>query len=641
MDTSQRRLRSKKLRAALYYAADGRCQRCGKDLPPEWHADHIKPWCRTGRTDVNEMQALCPPCNTSKGSTTMELRKHQRIFQAVMEAVVADRSIIRRVVALVTPGGGKSLLPVLLAHYLTPRFVDRVCWVVPRLALKEQAARSFLNPEVRNLLGHDMEIREAENRENPSRGTSGYVATYQAIGASPWLHEAEFSRRRYALILDEPHHVAVGGEWEKPLRSLVDGASFVLMMSGTMNRWDEQPVAFLPYRDVDGGRALDLRNTEDTRVIEYTLRDALNERAIIPAYFNHGDSNASWVDGAGEAKSIESLANAGTDTPAALWTALNTQYSTDLLGRAFEDWRNHRAATGHGKLLVVASTISAAKRYTEWFKARGVAVEVATSEDSREARRAIKKFKRGEDLNVLVTVAMAYEGLDVPAISHIACLTHIRSTPWIEQMIHRATRYNPAAGPYREQSAHIWVPDDREIHRCIQTVKEAQDQVIPNRPDEGPEGPGGDGGGEGHVRGSIIPLSSGLTRERGSDLGTEESVEYDEAAHLNHIMREHGLHGSPLQFRRAVNAVGVVVPSPAKPAATGTGANSLTVREREERLREAISKTARRYALSNGLEVREVNAEIYSVFGKSRTKMTEAELRRVWEYCQSHFSVAS
>lgn len=68
MATEPRTLRSKKLRALLYYEAEGKCQMCGCDLPDDWHADHIEPWVRTGRTNVHEMQALCPACNLRKGS---------------------------------------------------------------------------------------------------------------------------------------------------------------------------------------------------------------------------------------------------------------------------------------------------------------------------------------------------------------------------------------------------------------------------------------------------------------------------------------------------------------------------------------------------------------------------------------------
>ena len=64
-----RTLRSKRLRAALWSHSDGKCQACGMALDPaNWHADHVVPYSRSGRTNVHEMQALCPACNLKKGA---------------------------------------------------------------------------------------------------------------------------------------------------------------------------------------------------------------------------------------------------------------------------------------------------------------------------------------------------------------------------------------------------------------------------------------------------------------------------------------------------------------------------------------------------------------------------------------------
>lgn len=66
---SRRRLNEKE-RFLLSWAANGKCVKCDKPLPDSWHADHIEPFCKTGRTNVLEMQAYCPKCNLEKGSKT-------------------------------------------------------------------------------------------------------------------------------------------------------------------------------------------------------------------------------------------------------------------------------------------------------------------------------------------------------------------------------------------------------------------------------------------------------------------------------------------------------------------------------------------------------------------------------------------
>jgi 5-methylcytosine-specific restriction endonuclease McrA len=56
-------------RVFLYRQAGGRCALCGVELDPlNFHADHIEPFCVTGRTNVFDMQALCAACNLRKGA---------------------------------------------------------------------------------------------------------------------------------------------------------------------------------------------------------------------------------------------------------------------------------------------------------------------------------------------------------------------------------------------------------------------------------------------------------------------------------------------------------------------------------------------------------------------------------------------
>lgn len=65
---SGRTLRSRRLRALLWIAAEGRCALCGEELDPDdWDADHIEAWKITRRTNVHELQATHPGCNRRKG----------------------------------------------------------------------------------------------------------------------------------------------------------------------------------------------------------------------------------------------------------------------------------------------------------------------------------------------------------------------------------------------------------------------------------------------------------------------------------------------------------------------------------------------------------------------------------------------
>ena len=94
------------------------------------------------------------------------LRKHQRECELICQDILANVPV-RDIYAAVTPGGGKSLLPVIVAHLLIPTLADAICWVVPRLSLMEQAEMTFISAQNRRLLGHSLSIRAASNRPNP------------------------------------------------------------------------------------------------------------------------------------------------------------------------------------------------------------------------------------------------------------------------------------------------------------------------------------------------------------------------------------------------------------------------------------------------------------------------------------------
>ena len=217
----RRTLRSPRLRAALWYAFDGKCAWCGEPLAADWHADHIKPWSQTHTTNVHEMQPLCSPCNLRKGA--MSFRKHQMEIMDIGKRILGGEDI-RRLYVNVTPGGGKSALVPILANMLIPAVAEKVLWVVPRLNLRRQAEEAFGASFIRARFPTPVKaIAAVENAPNPTRGLAGYITTYQAIVANPDLHIQEIRRHPYIIVTDEPHHLKEGEAW--PSRSPVSTMS--------------------------------------------------------------------------------------------------------------------------------------------------------------------------------------------------------------------------------------------------------------------------------------------------------------------------------------------------------------------------------------------------------------------------------
>jgi superfamily II DNA or RNA helicase len=456
------------------------------------------------------------------------LRTHQRALANLVAAIANGQATgVTDILAAVTPGGGKSLLPVIAAARLIEAGqVERICWVVPRDSLRLQAEEAFADPSWRSALAHGLSVRAANNEPDPSRGLAGYVTTYQAVAAAPDLHLAELRCARTLLVIDEVHHlpaptdpaptapVLVGqtapeeaAAWSRALLPLFEAATLRLLLSGTLERTDGRRILWLPYRSgpQNDTQEIDLE-APGWAVIGYSRAQAVAERAVLPVTFGALDGEASWLQGGRTALEETRLGPhrlSGpypTDTTRpALFTALRTGFARELLQEAFGATRRLRAgrrserglapgetARGLGKLLVVAPDQRNARRYTEmlrsWMPSHQAEREVrlATSNE-RDAPEALAAFRLTAEPAILVTVAMAYEGLDAPEVAVVAALTHIRSRPWLEQMIARATRVDPSAGTYEQQSALVYHPDDPLFARFRRSIETEQGAIIRQR----------------------------------------------------------------------------------------------------------------------------------------------------------------
>src|SRR5215213_5213326 len=245
------------------------------------------------------------------------LRTHQRQVFGLMAALAAgEATSITDVLAAVTPGGGKSLLPVIAgAHLIRAGIVEHICWVVPRDSLRLQAEEAFADTYWRTALNHRLSVRAADNEPDPSRDLAGYVTTYQAIAAAPALHLAEIRRRRTLLVVDEVHHLPALSEsatagaasdpedasaWSRALMPLLESAALRLHLSGTLERADGRPILWLPYRPgaEPQTREVDLK-APGWAVVGYSRAQAVAERAVLPVTFGALDGEASWLQGGG------------------------------------------------------------------------------------------------------------------------------------------------------------------------------------------------------------------------------------------------------------------------------------------------------------------------------------------------------
>lgn len=531
-------------------------------------------------------------------------RKHQIETDSVIESIKKGSSV-RKIIDWVTPGGGKSTLPIIAGKLIKAGLTDALCWVVPRQSLQDQGERNFLDPVFRDMFDHQMIIRASTNDENPCRGLSGFITTYQAIGVCNSCLDFVFKRNRMILVLDEFHHVEHEGIWHKALQSLVNDAEYLLLMTGTLERGDGKKIAFMPYVRAGYGDKPNLQPNNETAIVQYSRRDALAEKAIIPLSFHLSDGHAKWIDMDGLERESD-ISKAPKDIASqALFTAISTGFADELLQAGLQHWQKIKKYNHKSKLLIVTANYELAQITANSLSMMGLNSEIATSHESKQAAQAIKDFK-SDKLDILVTIAMAYEGLDVPDITHIVCLTNIRSTPWIEQMVARSVRVQKDI-PYESQAGYIFAPDDVFFREIVKKIEKEQLPFVQKAfkvDDDEQLSLFTDNENNEENPFKIQPLESNLNGHREVYLGNTLLKKEDNVTY--------------------------------KPV---TVQQELTPTEIETNLRQKIQKHVSKYCFAHDFKHEDINREIKEKFGKSRKDMTISELKRVYLWVQKTYYI--
>ena len=426
------------------------------------------------------------------------LRSHQHLVAGIVAAIAAGQTDLADILAAVTPGGGKSLLPVIAAARLIAgrrgasgsagSCRATACACRPRRPSPTRpGARRSAMP-----LGAGR-----RERARPLPRAAGYVTTYQGIAAAPDLHLAEFRRHRYLLVVDEVHHLPALGRdrpagrrttrpaWSRAILPLLETARVRLLLSGTLERADGRAILWLPYRRRRGGP--DPRGRpRGARAGRWSAtagpRRWPRRRCCRSASARWTARPSGWTrSGAGSGRTASPAAprsrgrrcsrRCGPASPTTCCAGPSTPPATcGPPGAARLGIPAGRGRLGLGKLLVVAPDQENARRYLGWLRGWVPRAQADAGGAHRDLGRArtraetLAAFRlRPRALHAGHGRAWPTRGWTRPRSRSCAALTHIRSRAWLEQMIARATRVDPAAGPYQEQSALVLHPDDLAV----------------------------------------------------------------------------------------------------------------------------------------------------------------------------------
>jgi superfamily II DNA or RNA helicase len=428
----------------------------------------------------------------------MTLRKHQAEAVKLARHIIAGHFTEKNIIASVTPGGGKTAMAGIFANELMKSEdapINMVVTLVPNQALRRQMAEGFHAPS----FGCEINIRELKGNDKPSQGDfahRGYVATYSSVALHLEAHIAAFRAKykgqepRILLILDEAHHLGEEEHkaWREATEALASLAKFVLRMTGTLARHDKLAVAGVTYEGEELLAKVHIR---------YTRRDALAERAILPVMFRLFDARGTYeyngIKREGELSEAE-----GKDRQRLLSTVINDPSARNrMIGDGIADYLDFCEDKENGyqsQAIVVLHSQEAAAQAKEYiekaFPMLAGKVALAISEE-KDSHKMLKAFRQGPserlggkrfDYRVLVTVAMAYEGLDAPWATHLICLTNIRSWSWLDQCVNRVTRFNRECGrPWEKQWAYVFMPCDKVAMEFVDSFCEEQEATCRDR----------------------------------------------------------------------------------------------------------------------------------------------------------------
>ena len=471
-----RTLRSKRLRAALFISADGRCQSCGMELKEGWHADHIEPWSKTHQTNVHEMQALCGDCNRRKGTM---LRPHQERILDIANEIIAGKWGKKLVTASVVPGGGKTKMSMLFAgKLLAAGHVQAIIHVVPRSALRDQVEEDY--SKISEFNPGDYRIIKSTNRAPLySRDEVGVVCSFDQLAANPDLYVHEAKRRRVLLILDEVHFLGdeEKASWAKSSVAVAECSKVVLAMSGTIWRHDESAIPLLEYTEPDHEGKRHVKSD-----INYELTQAIGDKSIKPVDFKLRDGDVAWSFDRDEVERTLSKAEPINER-AALRTFLERSETwSSVIDDAVEHWESWRREVYPSRILIIGYDQNHARQLAKYITDKhGITCALAIS-DNDDSHDVVKTFRRAGRPDCLVTVGMASVGFDASDVTHLVYLSNWRSLPNFLQALARAMRIDfKCSVPPEYQWAFAFGPDDRRLRMMIQWIRDQVDIGVRKR----------------------------------------------------------------------------------------------------------------------------------------------------------------
>lgn len=294
-------------------------------------------------------------------------------------------------------GSGKTYLSLLDILVLKPK---RILFLVHRENILKKAIDTFENSNLNKTCGLFTGNKKELNKEYIFSTIQTMTKNYESF------KKDEFDY----IVVDEAHHIS-----SKSYKVVIDyfKTDFLLGLTATPNRMDNQSI----YEFFDDNIACDIR-----------LSDALKENLITPFHY-YGISDISDID------YLELNINNIDDLSKALMINKRVEYIIEQMN--FYSYSGKKR-----KVLAFCCSKKHCEYMSKEFNKLGIKSISLTSEDSvLDREKSINKLEDNEDsLEVIFTVDIFNEGIDIPSVNTVLLLRPTDSSIVFTQQLGRGLR---------------------------------------------------------------------------------------------------------------------------------------------------------------------------------------------------------
>ena len=305
---------------------------------------------------------------------------------------VMEEDYSRAMVVLAT-GLGKTYL----AAFFAKKF-KRVLFVAHRQEILQQAKQSFENVH----LNKTSAFYHAKEKETSA---DFLFASIYTLGSE--YHLDQFERDAFDLIVVDEFHHAASPTYRRLLEHF--NPQFLLGITATPDRMDNQDV----YALCDGNVAISIH-----------FLDAIERNWLAPfryfgVYDNTDYSKIRWL---GNRYDEEEL--------------LQAQLQTEYAEAVFDAWQKHKQT----RTIVFCSTVRQTRFMDQFFRERGIHSMSLSGGTPAEERQAARAQLDSGDLEIIFTVDLFNEGVDIPKVDTLLFIRPTESLTVYTQQIGRGLR---------------------------------------------------------------------------------------------------------------------------------------------------------------------------------------------------------